>query len=169
MDTVFYIDVILISLALWLLWPLFIGAPYVPTPMKRVQKILEIAQVGEGDLLYDLGSGDGRIIIAAGELNADAVGIEADPIRFIISKLLVWMKGLSDKVHVVWGDFFRTQIDGATVVTVYQRNGINNKLEEKLLKELKPETRIVSYQFEFKGLDPIEIDEENKIYFYKIN
>ena len=153
----------------WMIWPIIIGAPYVPTPHEVVDKMLEMAEVEEDDTLYDLGSGDGRIILeAADRYNARAIGIEADPLRVLWSRARIRSREMQDRVHVVWGNFFRTDLSEATVVTVYQGKGINRKLVDKLEEELKPGTRVVSYSFTFDGWTPIKKETDSSIYLYKI-
>ena len=91
----------------WVIWTDIIGAGWEPTSKILVRKMLEIAEVNSEDVLYDLGSGDGRIIIeAAKRYNANAVGIEADPLRYIWSKLMILIYGVNKKVKVIWGNFF---------------------------------------------------------------
>jgi len=160
---------ILISLILWGAWPIIIGAVFVPTPMNIVRKMLEIAEMGENDILIDLGSGDGRIIIeAAKTYEANAIGIEADPLRVLWSRFNIRAKGLQSKVKIVWGNFFKTDISNATVITVYQGQGINNKLISKFEEELEPGTRIVSYSFTFDGWVPCKEDQDSGVYLYKV-
>jgi 16S rRNA A1518/A1519 N6-dimethyltransferase RsmA/KsgA/DIM1 with predicted DNA glycosylase/AP lyase activity len=138
--------------------------------MDIVAKMLEMAGVNENDILIDLGSGDGRIILeAAKKYQANAVGIEADPLRVFLSRLRIRLNDLEDKVDVVWGNFFKTDLSKATVVTVYQGEWINNKLKTKFEKELDPRTRIVSYSFTFDGWKPLKKDPESDVYLYKIH
>jgi cyclopropane fatty-acyl-phospholipid synthase-like methyltransferase len=137
--------------------------------MHIVEKMLEIADVSENDTLIDLGSGDGRIIIeAAKKHGATTIGIEADPLRVIWSRLRVRSNGLQEKVNVVWGNFFSNDISKATVVTVYQGQDINKKLIKKLEKELEPGTLIVSYYFTFDGWIPQKKDPETDVYLYEL-
>jgi precorrin-6B methylase 2 len=161
--------VLIVLVFAWLIWPTLIGAIYVPTPHNIVTKMLEMAEVKENDILYDLGSGDGRIIIkAADKYKAKAIGIEADPLRVLWSRTNIRFKELQDKVSVVWSNFFKTDLSEATVVSIYQGQGINNKLIDKFEKELEPGTRIVSYSFTFDGWEPIKEESDSKIYLYKI-
>lgn len=156
-----------ILFCVWLIWPMLIGAVYVPTPHDIVAKMLEIAEVKEGDILYDLGSGDGRIIIeAAGKYKVKAIGIEADPLRVLWSRARIRSREMQDRVRVIWGNFFSSDISEATIVTVYQGQGINNKLIKKLEEDLKPGTRVVSYSFTFDGWEPIKEESESRIYLY---
>ena len=111
----------LVGVMIYLIYPSFLGAVYVPTPMKSVRRMLEIAQVGPDDVVYDMGSGDGRIIItAAKEYGAKAVGLEADPLRVLYTKWRIMTNNLHDRVRVFRGNFFKTSMMDATVITVYQ-------------------------------------------------
>jgi cyclopropane fatty-acyl-phospholipid synthase-like methyltransferase len=131
--------------------------------------MLELADIQKGDVLYDIGSGDGRILImAAKKFDIKTFGIEVDPIRVLWSRLSVSLQGLNDRVKVIWGNFHDMEIAKATVVTVYQSTSVNKTLLNKFKHELKPGTRIVSYYFSFFGWEPFKIDEEKRIYLYKI-
>lgn len=160
---------LLLLVVLWWIWPLIIGAVYVPTPMDVVEKMLRIADIRAGDTLIDLGSGDGRIIIeAAKNYDISSIGIEADPLRVLWSRLRINSNGLIGKAEVIWGNFFKTDLSNATVVTVYQGQEINNKLKNKFMRELDPGTRVVSYSFTFDGWEPIKKDPESNVYLYTI-
>ncbi len=122
--------------------------PYVPTPEKVVAEMLKMAGVGEDDLLYDLGCGDGRIVItAAKELGCRGVGIDIDPQRVEESQKNAVLAGVSDKVKFYEMDLFEADISKATVVTLYLLSKVNLRLRPKLLQELRPGTRIVSHDF----------------------
>jgi hypothetical protein len=154
---------------IWKYWSLAIGAGYDPTPMDRVHKMLELAQVNEKDILYDLGSGDGRIVMtAARKYGAQAVGIEADPFRYIFSWFMVVFFGYKKSVRLQFGSFFKKNLDRATVITVFLYGPTNNKLKEKFQRELKPGTRIVSYIWEFSGWEPEDVLPGDRIYLYVI-
>jgi predicted RNA methylase len=164
-----FLCLLIIGAAIWILWPIVIGAQWIPTPKNIVKKMLHCAGVGPGDTLIDLGSGDGRIILlAASEFEANAVGIEADPLRVLITRIRIRLKGLEDRVDVIWGNFFKKDLSAASVVTIYQSTEINNKLKEKLQKQLSPGTRVVSYSFTFDGWEPVKVDESTKLYLYEI-
>ena len=145
------------------------GAPWVPTPYKIIKKMLLLAEVKPGDIVYDLGSGDGRIIIeAARSFGAKAVGIEIDPLRFIWAKAKIFFLGLSGRVDVLFGNFFKINISDADIVAIYLLPDTNVKLIDKFVRELQPGTRIVSNTFTLPGLKIINRDERLKIYVYII-
>jgi SAM-dependent methyltransferase len=118
-----------------------------------VNKMLTMAEVGPGDLVYDLGCGDGRMIVtAARRYGARAVGIEIDPLRYLWCQILITVLGLRDRVKIVFGDFFTRDLRDANVVTCYLLQDTNNKLEGKFERELRPGTRVASNTFTFPGL-----------------
>lgn len=122
------------------------GAPWAPTPMSLVHNMLTLAEVGPDDTLYNLGCGDGRVIItAARHYGAWAVGIEIDPLRYLWCQILIAVLRLRSRVKIVFGDFFRQDLGEADVVTCYLLQGTNNKLEKKFKRELRPGTRVVSH------------------------
>jgi SAM-dependent methyltransferase len=157
---------LVLGFLLWLIWPIFIGAIFLPTPPEIVDKMLSLADVGKGDMVYDLGSGDGRIVIGAAERGARGVGVEADPIRVLWSRL--WARGspAHDRVRFIWGDFFKNSVAGASVVTVYQGESINNRLREKFEVELVPGSRVVSFSFKFEGWEPAKKHPDADVYLY---
>jgi len=159
---------IVLGFLLWLIWPIFIGAIFLPTPPDVVEKMLTIAGVGEGDVLYDLGSGDGRIILEGAKRGARAVGVEADPIRVFWSRVRARNSPAYHLLRVIWGDFFKTSIAEATVVTVYQGESINNRLKEKFKAELKPGAKVVSHSFTFEGWKPTKKHPDANVYLYVI-
>ncbi len=121
---------------------------FAPTWEPVVYEMLELAEVSRDDVVYDLGSGDGRIVIlAAQKYGARGVGIELDPKLVKISNQVAREAGLQHLVRFVEGDLFAADISGATVVTLYLSTGVNRDLEPKLRRELAPGTRIVSHQF----------------------
>ncbi len=128
---------------------------YVPTPQPVVDAMLELAKVKKGDVLYDLGSGDGRIpITAAREYGIRAVGIEIDPERIAEANANIAKAGVGDLVTIRSGDLFKADFRDATVVTLYLLDSLNEKLRPKLLSELKPGTRIVSHAFRMGDWEP---------------
>jgi SAM-dependent methyltransferase len=148
-------------------WTFLRGAPWVPTPMEKVHKMLDMAEVGPEDLVYDLGCGDGRTIVtAARRYGARAVGIEIDPSRYLWCQLLITVLGLRECVRVVYGDFFAQDLSGATVVTCYLLPSTNDRLVGKLKRELQPSARVVSNDFAFPTLRLLRSDDKARIYAY---
>ncbi|MEM4575935.1 MAG: rRNA adenine N-6-methyltransferase family protein [Candidatus Nezhaarchaeales archaeon] len=152
-----------------------VDVPFVSTPEHVVRRMLELANVGPNDVVYDLGAGDGRIIVmAAREFGAKAVGVEIrkDLYEQILKK--VKMDGLEGRVKVINGDFFQVDISEASVVTLYLLTSVNEKLKPKLEKELRIGARVVSHDFEVPGWKPIHVESvkdywcDHKIYVYEI-
>jgi precorrin-6B methylase 2 len=144
-----------------------VGAGWEPTSRGKVRKMLEMSGVGPSDVVYDLGSGDGRVVVeAARTFHARAVGIEADPLRVLISRLVVALLHLEGGVRVVWGNFYHADLREATVVTVFLSQKTNQKLKSKLIAELKPGTRVVSYVWTFEGWTPALRDDRNELSMY---
>jgi precorrin-6B methylase 2 len=143
---------------------------YVPTPPEVVEAMLKVAKVGPGDIVYDLGSGDGRIPIAAVKNfgAARATGIDIDPQRIKEAEENRKQSGVGDRVRFMNQDLFQTNISEATVVTLYLLPSLNVKLIPKLNKELKPGTRIVSHQFDMGDWAPEQTLEVGgrRVYFW---
>src|SRR5437867_6211133 len=123
--------------------------PYVPTTEQAVQAMLKLADVKKTDFVYDLGCGDGRIVIAAAkDFGARGVGIDINPVRIAEAKENAKKAGVENLVRFEENDLFQADIHGASVVTIFLLPDINLKLRPKLLKELKPGTRLVSNTFD---------------------
>jgi tRNA G37 N-methylase Trm5 len=128
---------------------------YVPTPYEVVDEMLKLAGVKKGDILYDLGSGDGRIpVTAAKKFGIRAVGIDIDPQRIEEAKENARKNGVANLVQFRQEDLFRANFREATVVTLYLLPDLNVKLRPKLLAELKPGSRIISHQFDMGTWKP---------------
>jgi SAM-dependent methyltransferase len=130
---------------------------FAPTPQPVADAMLKLARVSPNDVVFDLGSGDGRILIlAAQKYGARGVGIELDPRLVEISRQVAREGEVSDRVAFIEGDLFTADISEATVVTLYLSATVNSRLEPKLRGELRPGTRIVSHQFGIGSWTPIE-------------
>jgi cyclopropane fatty-acyl-phospholipid synthase-like methyltransferase len=128
---------------------------FVPTPQEVVDAMLEVAKVTKTDVVYDLGSGDGRIpVTAAKKYGARAVGIDIDPQRIKEATANAEAAGVTDKVKFLNQDLFTSNISDASVVTLYLLPSLNVKLMPKLKAELKPGTRIVSHAFDMGDWKP---------------
>jgi len=144
---------------------------FVPTPQEVVDEMLRLANVKKGDVLYDLGSGDGRIpITAARKYGVRGVGIDIDPQRIAEANENAKRSGVADLVKFRQEDLFKANFREATVVTLYLLPDLNEKLRPKLWAELKPGTRIVSHQFEMGKWKPEKTVELNgrTIYFWTV-
>ncbi|MGE5791217.1 MAG: SAM-dependent methyltransferase [Bacteroidota bacterium] len=122
--------------------------PYVPTKQEVVEEMLRMAGVKPGDVVYDLGCGDGRIVVtAAQKFGARGVGVDIDPKRIAEAVENARRAGVERQVEFRVGDLFETDIREATVVTLYLLPDVNLRLKPKLLRDLKPGTRVVSHDF----------------------
>jgi SAM-dependent methyltransferase len=129
--------------------------PYVPSTEQAVEAMLKLAEVKKSDILYDLGCGDGRIVVGAAKLfGAHAVGIDINPVRIKEARENARQAGVENLVRFEENDLFEADIHEATVVTLFLLPNINLKLRPKLLKELKPGTRIVSNTFDMGDWKP---------------
>src|SRR6187397_3584653 len=134
-----------------------------PTPMPVVRAMLKLADVGPQDVVYDLGSGDGRIpITAAREFGARAVGIEVDPALVTRAQASAREAGVADRVEFRLGDMYAADVRSATVVTLFLHPGPNLKLREKLRSDLRPGSRVVSYVWDMGGWTPAEVRRINE-------
>ncbi len=146
-----------------------VGAGWEPTSFSKVRKMLEMSGAGPFDVVYDLGSGDGRVILeAARTYHARAVGIEADPLRVLLSRTAIALFRAKDQAKVVWGNFFHVDLSEATIVTVFLSQGTNQRLKSKLLSELRPGTRVVSYVWTFDDWTPASRDQGDRLSLYVI-
>jgi len=128
---------------------------WVPSAPEVIAVMLEAAKVGPGDIVYDLGCGEGEIVIAAAlHYGARGVGVDLDPERITNARLNAARAGVTDRVTFIEQDLFATDVSGATVVTLYLGPEINRRLRPKLLRELRPGTRIVSHDFSMGEWEP---------------
>src|SRR5687768_9418290 len=132
----------------------FFDVPFVPTPQVVVDEMLRLAGVGPNDVVYDLGSGDGRIVItAARKFGARAVGVELDNHLIYQSEESARQANLGERVKFLQQDFFKTDFSEASVVTLYLLPAVMRRLRDTMLK-LKPGTRLVAHDFDFEDWQP---------------
>jgi hypothetical protein len=131
------------------------GGPYVPTPQTVVNAMLDLAGVGPADYVIDLGSGDGRIVLSSATRHkASGMGVDIDGELVDLANASARRLGVSERVHFLQQDVFATDLSRATVLTLYLLPGMMESLRPKLLRELKPGTRIVSHDFDFGEWKP---------------
>lgn len=135
----------------------YLDVPFVPTDEQVVEAMLDLADVGPDDVLYDLGSGDGRILVSAAiDRNTRGVGIDIDPLRIAEAMEYAGRSHVEYLVDFIEDNIFTADISEATVVTLYLLRAINLRLRPRLLKELRPGTRIVSHAFDMGDWKPDE-------------
>jgi predicted RNA methylase len=149
---------------------------FVPTPQNVVDKMLELAQLRKGDVLYDLGCGDGRIVVtAAKKYGVKAIGFDIDPQRIKEARENVASNGVGNLVEIRHADIFETDLKPANVVTLYLLPELNVRLMPQL-KQLRTGSRIVSHDFDMRGAKPKQVitvrtddeEEEHTIYFWTV-
>lgn len=145
--------------------------PYVPTPPEVVEGMLKLAGVKSTDVVYDLGCGDGRIVVMAAEkFGARGVGIDINPERIREAEENAKRAGVTGKVRFIQGNLFDADIHEATVVTLYLLSSVNLKLRPKLIRELRPGARVVSNTFDMGDWKPDKEIEVNgrRVYLWTI-
>jgi SAM-dependent methyltransferase len=145
--------------------------PFVPSPQSVVDKMIDLAGVKKGDVVYDLGSGDGRIVIAAAKRGARAVGFEIDPDLVAESRANIQKAGVQESAEIRNQDILTVDLSGASVVTMYLLPDVNLKLRPNLQKQLKPGSRIVSHSFDMGDwkADKVEQVDGRTIYLWTIS
>lgn len=150
-------------------------APYVPSPQPIVERMLEAADLKPGEVVYDLGCGDGRIVVtAAREFHAHAVGVELSEKLVEMATDSIKRLGLANSARIIHGNLLNVDLSDADVVTLYLLTSSNERLKPNLEKSLKPGARVVSHDFQVRGWKPERVDEvyvynrTHKIYVYKM-
>jgi len=163
-----YLDILpLLLIVISLYWTRLVGGPWVPSSMQMVRRMLEMAEVCPEDVVYDLGCGDGRMVLtAAMRYHARAVGIEIDPLRYLWCQFLITILFQRKRVRIIFGNLFTKDLSEANVVLCYLMPDALAKLEKKLKKELQPGTRVVSNRFTFPTLDRVQEDGDAMLYLF---
>jgi len=150
-------------------------APYVPSPQPVVEKMLEAVALKPGEVVYDLGCGDGRILITAVQkFKAKGVGVELSPKLVAQAQEQVSKRGLQNWITIRQGDLLEADFSGADVVTLYLLTSLNARLQPKFEQTLKPGARVVSHDFAIRGWQPVRVEKvkvsnrTHTIYVYEI-
>lgn len=152
---------------LWILIPAFYGLPPVPTKPERIRKALKLVNLQPNEVLYDLGAGDGRVLlIAARDFGAKAVGIEVGPIQCALIWLRAVARGFGNQIQVRWANFYEADLRDADVIFVYATSKEVVKLAPHLEKQLKKGARVVSISADFPEWEPLTFDERELIFVY---
>ena len=161
--------ILLAAFVVLLLLPALNGQPWVPANENRIHRALEMAELRPGEVLYDLGSGDGRVLIAAArDFGARAVGVELSPLLCALAWIKVHSAGVGQLIRLQCGSYYNTKPGDADVVYIYLTSGNANRLREKLGGELKHGVRVVSVSADLEGWLPAEVDREALIFLYTI-
>src|SRR5215208_2015879 len=154
---------------LWIFVPALYGLPSVPTRPERISKALKLANLQPGEVLYDLGAGDGRVLfLAAREFGAKAVGIEIGPIQCALIWLRAVASGFGNRIKIYWANFYKATLHDADVVFVYATSSEVVKLAPHLEKQLKQGARVVSISADFPEWEPQEFDDRGLIFVYEM-
>jgi hypothetical protein len=158
-----------IVILLWILIPALYGLPPVPTKPGRIQKALKLANLQPDETLYDLGAGDGRVLlIAARDFGAKAVGLEIGPVQCALIWLRATASGSGNRIQIHWENFYKADLKDADVVFVYATSKEVLKLAPNLENQLKRGTRVVSISADFSEWQPQNMDDRELIFVYEM-
>jgi SAM-dependent methyltransferase len=161
--------VFLLVSALWLVVPALYGVPWVPTREARIRRALQLAKLQPGEIFYDLGAGDGRVLlIAAKEFGAQAVGIEIGPVQWALGWMRILISGGRHRTRLRCGNFYRADLTEADVIFVYLTSSQTSRLAKKLEQELRPGARVVSIAADFPDWQAGLVDREMLIFVYQM-
>lgn len=154
---------------LWILIPALYGLPPIPTNPERIRKALKLAKLQPNEILYDLGAGDGRVLlIAARDFGVQAVGIEIGPIQCVLIWLRAVASGFGSKIDVRWENFYKANLSDADVVFIYATSKEVMKLAPHLEKQMKQGARLVSISADFHEWEPQVFDNRDLIFVYEM-
>lgn len=146
------------------IFDIFLPAPYVATKSEVVEKMVKVAQIKQGDRVLDLGSGDGRLIIEAAKLGAEATGIEKNPSLVLFSKIKAKIARV--KVKILWGDITNYDLQNSDIIFLYLNAKMLSKLAPKIAKEAKKGTKIVSNTYEIPNFE--YVGKFDNVFLYKL-
>ena len=150
--------------------PYFFGAPWHPTPKSHIQQALKLCKAKPGEILYDLGCGDGRVLIfGAQKFNLRGVGLEIDPIKVWIAKWKLQRMDLLDSIQIVRKNIHKFDYSQADIIFIYLSHQALDRLQPCLQKQIKPGARIVCYRFCLKGVVPDQASKDGSIFLYHLN
>lgn len=164
------ISIFFVSLLFFMMLAILIGAPLVSSKPEVARRMIDLLQIKPGQTVYDLGSGDGRLLILAAQNGAKAVGIEVNPYAVLWSYVRALLMGQLKNIRIIWGNYWGKDISQADALVVYAMPGFMPKLAKKLHTELKKNTPVVSNSFAIPDLKLIkqEMVENSRIYLYKV-
>ena len=150
--------------------PIFSGAPWHPLLPGTIRRILNFAEIKQGETICDLGCGEGRVLVtAAKEYSARGVGIEIDPIKVGLARMLAKFKNVDQQVKIIRGNIFEFDPQDADVVYLYLTHQAMDRLFPEILKKLKPTVRIVSYRFCIRGMTPEKVSADKTLFLYQLS
>lgn len=153
-----------------ILIPVFFGSVWYPTSKRSIQRILEFAETQPGQKIYDLGSGDGRVLItAARHFGLDGVGLEIDPFKVWLSRRFVLWAGLQDRIQILRGNIYDFDYREADIIFIYLTHQAIDRLFPTIVSQLKPTVKIVSHRFCLRGMKPSKVNNDRTIFIYELN
>lgn len=153
----------------WYFIPIFSGIPWVPSSDRRIRKALEMSGLQPGELFYDLGCGDGRVLVAAaGRFGARVIGIEISPLHCIVARLRLLTAGIGKRASIRWGNFNDADLSDADVVYQFGHSRYAEKLKQQLERQLREGARVVSINVDLPGWQPEAVDRENLVFLYRM-
>lgn len=155
-------------LLFYLLLAFITGAPFVPSTSVVSKSMIDIAKIKRGDSIYDLGSGDGRLLFLAAKKGAIAIGLEINPYLVFYSTLKALFSPYNKTMHTYWKNFWKADYTKADVVFIYLLPWKMEKLGQKLLQEMKPGSKIISNSFIFPHIPCTKKDEVNHVYLFTV-
>lgn len=146
----------------------YTGAPYVPSKLKSAKRMIEFAHLSKGTRVIDLGSGDGKLLFEAASLGAHTIGYEINPFLVAFTNTKSFFSPYRTRVHAVWKNFWHADVSSADVILLYLIPWKMERLENKLLKETKPGTKIISNSFIFPHIPCTDKDVGNHVYVFTV-
>ena len=162
-------SVLVLVYGLWLIVPFFYQLPWVPTAKDRARKALKMAKLQPGETVYDLGAGDGRILLlAAEEFGAKAIGVEASPLQYLVAVARSFFSGNRQNIQVRRENFYKADFSDADVLFAYMTPDHAIRFQDKFVAQLKPGARVVMIAFDFPHWMPSDVDQDNLIFMYEM-
>ena len=166
----FTLILVLLFLSGSIIIPNFFGAPWFPTSHARIQQALRLCGAKPGEILCDLGCGDGRVLITGvKEFGLKGIGVEIDPIKVWVSKWKVRRIGLLDKIKIIRKSVYEFDYSHVDILFIYLTHQAQDRLLPILKKKIKPGARIVCYKFCMKGVKPDQISKDGSTFLYRLN
>jgi SAM-dependent methyltransferase len=161
--------IIILMGMLWIFIPVLSGLPWIPTHRKRIRKALELSELQPGEILYDLGAGDGRVLVlAARQYDIRGIGIELSPAHCALAWLRVLLSGVYRQVSIRWGNFYASDLGEADVVFAYLTPPHAKRLKPQLEQQLRPGARVVTISADIEGWEPTNFDSHDLIFLYNM-
>jgi len=150
--------------------PVFFGAPWHPLSDENIDRIIKFADLKPGEKFYDLGSGDGRVLIAASRENCvRGIGVEIDPIKVWLSRCFTKAAKLTNKVRICRGNMYDFDVSEADVIYLYLTHQALDRLFPEILDRIKPSVRIICYRFCIRNLEPTKVNSDKNLFLYRID